>query len=49
MHGGGFAGTIQAFVPEGLVETYVNAMEEAFGAGACYCLRIRNAGGYRLI
>lgn len=49
VHGGGFAGTIQAFVPEGLVETYVNAMEEAFGAGACYCLRIRNAGGYRLI
>ena len=40
VHGGGFAGTIQ---------TYVNAMEEAFGAGACYCLRIRNAGGYRLI
>ncbi|MGN1388464.1 MAG: galactokinase, partial [Bulleidia sp.] len=49
VHGGGFAGTIQAFVPEDLTETYIRAMESAFGTGACYCLRIRNAGGYRLI
>ncbi len=49
VHGGGFAGTIQAFVPEDLTGSYIQCMESAFGKGACYCLRIRNAGGYRLI
>lgn len=45
VHGGGFAGTIQAFVPEELTETYVAAMEAVFGKGSCYLLSIRKEGG----
>lgn len=46
VHGGGFAGTIQAFVPADLAEAYVGKMEDVFGNGSCYVLRIRSAGGY---
>lgn len=45
VHGGGFAGTIQAFVPECLVDTYVAAIEAVFGKGNCYLLSIRKEGG----
>lgn len=45
VHGGGFAGTIQAFVPECLLEEYKNSMEAVFGEGACYVLAIRPFGG----
>ncbi len=45
VHGGGFAGTIQAFVPLELVENYVTEMERVFGEGACYAFRIRPVGG----
>ncbi len=45
VHGGGFAGTIQAFVPLDLVDTYVVEMERTFGEGACYVFRIRPVGG----
>lgn len=45
VHGGGFAGTIQAFVPLPLAETYVAEMERVFGDGACYVFRIRPVGG----
>lgn len=45
VHGGGFAGTIQAFVPECLLEEYKNSMEAIFGEGACYVLSIRAFGG----
>ena len=45
VHGGGFAGTIQAFVPENKLNEYKNAMENLFGKGACYVLAIRPAGG----
>lgn len=44
VHGGGFAGTIQAFVPHGLVEQYVHKIEAVFGAGACHRLLIRPVG-----
>ena len=44
LQGGGFAGTIQAFVPDDLLAEYRNAMEAAFGAGACYVLNVRNYG-----
>lgn len=44
MQGGGFAGTIQAFVPGMLTEKYHNAMEKVFGAGSCYLLRLREQG-----
>lgn len=45
VHGGGFAGTIQAFVPLSLAEAYVAEMERVFGEGACYVFRIRPVGG----
>ena len=45
VHGGGFAGTIQAFVPLDLLEKYKAAMEAVFGEGACYVLAIRPVGG----
>jgi galactokinase len=48
VHGGGFAGTIQNFVPNDLVDTYQKAMENLFGAGSCYVLSIRSLGGIRL-
>ena len=45
VHGGGFAGTIQAFVPENKLNEYKKAMEDLFGEGACYVLAIRPVGG----
>ncbi len=45
VHGGGFAGTIQAFVPIFKTEEYVRKMNALFGAGSCYVLRIRPVGG----
>lgn len=49
VHGGGFAGTIQAFVPEGLVLEYKEKIENIFGEGACYVLQIRPIGGCKII
>lgn len=49
MQGGGFAGTIQAFVPQRLVQTYQDAMEGVFGKGSCYLLRLREQGAVRVI
>ena len=49
VHGGGFAGTIQAFVPKDLVEEYIGILEGVFGKGACHLLRIRPEGGIRLL
>lgn len=49
VHGGGFAGTMQAFVPNELVAEYKEKMEKVFGEGACHVLTIRNFGGFRLI
>ena len=48
VHGGGFAGTIQAFVPDDLLGEYRGAMEAVFGQGSCYILTIRPVGGVRL-
>ena len=45
VHGGGFAGTIQAFVPNEKLEEYISAIESVFGKGACYVLNIRPLGG----
>lgn len=44
VHGGGFAGTIQAFVPHDLMEKYIQTLEHFFGEGACHKLFIRNQG-----
>lgn len=48
VHGGGFAGTIQAFVPVFKTEEYVRRMNALFGAGSCYVLRIRPVGGVEI-
>ncbi len=48
VHGGGFAGTIQAFVPVFKTEEYVRKMNALFGAGSCYVLRIRPVGGVEI-
>lgn len=45
VHGGGFAGTIQAFVPEDILDDYRSAMEHIFGEGSCYVLSVRPVGG----
>ncbi len=45
VHGGGFAGTIQAFVPADLADEYSRKMETLFGEGSCYRLYIRPVGG----
>ena len=49
VHGGGFAGTIQAFVSNDLVELYKSEMENVFGDGACDVLKIRKYGGIRVM
>ena len=49
VHGGGFAGTIQAFVPNGKLETFKNGMEAVFGKGSCYILNIRPVGGTEVL
>ena len=48
VHGGGFAGTLQAYVPLKDVESYRRGMERVFGEGSCYVLRIRPCGGARI-
>lgn len=48
MQGGGFAGTIQAFVPETLLEQYHTMIESVFGKGSCYILRLREQGAQRV-
>lgn len=44
VHGGGFAGTIQAFVPHHLLEEYRQSMDAVFGEGACQALSLRPVG-----
>ena len=44
VHGGGFAGTIQAFVPRKLVDKYVTTLEHIYGKGSCHALFIRHQG-----
>jgi galactokinase len=48
VHGGGFAGTIQAFVPSEDVETFRSTMDAAFGEGRCMVLRIRPVGAVKI-
>ena len=49
VHGGGFAGTIQAFVPTYTVRDYISEMERIFGIGSCTVLNIRQDGGTMII
>ena len=45
VHGGGFAGTIQAFVPMDLLKEFKMDLEKVFGGGSCHVLGIRRVGG----
>ena len=45
VHGGGFAGTIQAFVPFDILDRFVAGMDSVLGEGACHVLSIRPQGG----
>lgn len=47
VHGGGFAGTIQAFVPNDMLEDFKTCIESYLGAGCCHILTIRREGGTR--
>ena len=49
MQGGGFAGTIQAYVPQSLLERYHSEIERVFGKGSCYILRLREQGAVKVI
>lgn len=49
VHGGGFAGTVQAFVPNDMVDEFKSKIEAVLGEGMCHILSIRPVGGYRLI
>ena len=44
VHGGGFGGTMLAFVPEGLYGEFSRRMEAVFGPGSCLALSVRSAG-----
>ena len=48
VHGGGFAGTIQAFVPLDLLDAFRSGMEAVLGEGSCQVLSIRPEGGILL-
>ena len=48
VHGGGFAGTIQAFVEDDYVETYKTEIEKYFGKGSCHILKVRKYGGMKV-
>ena len=48
VHGGGFAGTIQAFVPNDMLDEFVAGMDAALGQGACHVLSIRPQGGVEM-
>ncbi|MFV0592716.1 MAG: galactokinase [Draconibacterium sp.] len=48
VHGGGFGGTIQAFVPQEKLDEYVKTLEHVYGEGACHKLFIRSKGSIKL-
>ena len=48
VHGGGFAGTIQAFVPANLLDKYIATLEHVYGKGACHNLFIRQKGADKI-
>lgn len=49
VHGGGFAGTIQAFVPNDMLDEYKSTIESIFGKDSCHVLIIRPVGGTQVI
>lgn len=49
VHGGGFAGTIQTFLPDDKVDAYKSTLDDIFGKDACRILKIRKYGGMCVI
>ena len=49
VHGGGFAGTIQAFVPNEDVNSYKKQIEAVFGVGSCSVLKVRPDGAIKVL
>jgi len=47
VHGGGFAGTVQAFVPHHMLDGFKEAVEAGLGKGSCHVLNVRPYGGVR--
>lgn len=47
VHGGGFAGTVQAFVPHGMLGSFKKSVEASLGRGSCHVLNVRPYGGVR--
>ena len=48
VHGGGFAGTVQAFVPFDLLDSFRTGIDSVLGEGACHVLSIRSQGGVEM-
>ncbi len=48
VHGGGFAGTIQCYIPNDMLDGYCKMIEDVFGEESCVVLKIRPVGGYEL-
>lgn len=48
VHGGGFAGTIQCYIPNDMLSGYREMIENVFGKGSFVPLKIRPVGGYEL-
>ena len=48
VHGGGFAGTVQAFVPMDMLDAFKSGIERVLGEGNCHVLSIRPQGGIRV-
>ncbi len=49
VHGGGFAGTIQCYIPNEKLDAYKQMIEAVFGKNSCVPLKIRPVGGYELV
>ena len=48
VHGGGFAGTIQCYIPNNMLDDYKTMIEKVFGESSCCVLNIRPVGGYEI-
>ena len=49
VHGGGFAGTVQSFVPIGYLTEFTRQMDAVLGKGSCHTLSIRPVGGIQIL
>lgn len=49
VHGGGFAGTVQAYVPKGMEDEFKKRVEMIIGQNSCHFLSVRPKGGVKLI